>query len=113
MIAHVRPQGLQDWFTKNTTGQLPLLLDVRELWELQTASVQEQNFELLTIPMAAIPQRLAGLDPARPVACLCHHGARSMQAAVFLKHHGFEHVANVTGGIDAWSIEHDSAVPRY
>ena len=48
-----------------------------------------------------------------PIACLCHHGARSLRVASFLQHHGFEHLANITGGIDAWSHESDPAVPRY
>lgn len=113
MIAHVHPQGLQDWFTQTAPGQVPLVLDVREPWELQTASIVAQGFELLAIPMGSVPQQLAALAPARPVACLCHHGARSLRVAAFLENHGFEHVANITGGIDAWSLERDCTVPRY
>ena len=81
--------------------------------ELRAASVRPEGFDLLAIPMNEIPARIAELDPARPLAVLCHHGARSMQVASFLKHHGFEHVANVAGGIDAWSVEVDASVPRY
>jgi rhodanese-related sulfurtransferase len=44
---------------------------------------------------------------------LCHHGGRSMQVAMFLAQHGFERVANVAGGIDAWSRDVDPSVPRY
>ena len=63
--------------------------------------------------MGELPARLAELDASRPVACLCHHGARSLRVAAFLAHNGFGQVANITGGIDAWSHEHDPAVPRY
>ena len=70
-------------------------------------------FDLLTIPMGVIPPRLNELNPAQPVACLCHHGARSMQVASFLTARGFEHVANIAGGINAWSAELDSSVPVY
>eukprot|EP01038_Epipyxis_sp_PR26KG_P001821 gene1821-biopygen1315 len=63
--------------------------------------------------MGELPARLAELEPARqaqrPIACLCHHGARSLRVASFLQHHGFEHLANITGGIDAWSHESDPA----
>ena len=71
------------------------------------------GFTLLTIPMGTIPARLDELDPAQPIACLCHHGGRSMQVASFLQARGYAHVANIAGGIDAWSIERDPQVPRY
>lgn len=111
MIAHVRPAQLTEWLAQ--AHGAPLVLDVREPWELQTASVRAEGFELLAIPMGELPARLDTLDKDRPIACLCHHGARSLRVAAFLEHHGFEQVANVTGGIDAWSHERDPAVPRY
>jgi rhodanese-related sulfurtransferase len=114
MIDHVRPAQLSAWFASAAEGsQPPLVLDVREPWELQTASVRADGFELVSIPMGELPQRLAELDPARPVACLCHHGARSLRVAAFLEHNGFERLANITGGIDLWSAEMDPQVPRY
>ena len=114
MIAHIRPAQLAEWIaTSASDGLRPLVLDVRESWEVQTASVAPTDFELAVIPMGEIPARLAELDPARPTACLCHHGMRSLRVAGFLEHQGFENVANLTGGIDAWSTELDPAVPRY
>ena len=111
MIDQVRPSDLDAWLAAQ--GGAGVLRDVREAPELRAASVAPQGFELLAIPMNEIPGRLADLDPARPVACLCHHGSRSMRVAMFLAHNGFGHVANVAGGIDAWSLERDPAVPRY
>lgn len=113
MVAHIRPQELAAWFTETAPGQQPLVLDVREPWELQTASVTPEGFELLAVPMGSVPQQLATLDPERAVACLCHHGMRSLRVAGFLAHQGFDQVANITGGIEAWSHERDPAVPRY
>ncbi|WP_311220808.1 MULTISPECIES: rhodanese-like domain-containing protein [unclassified Acidovorax] len=113
MIDHVRPAQLPAWFAAAPDGGRPLVLDVREPWELQTASVVPEGFELATIPMGLLPDRLAELDATRSVACLCHHGARSLRVAAFLEHHGFDRVANISGGIDAWSQERDTAVPRY
>mgnify|MGYP002133566587 CR=1 FL=1 len=72
-------EKLRDW-----EPDQPVVLDVREPAELQTASVQPDGFTLLTIPMGAVPARLSELDPRQPVACLCHHGGRSMQVASFL-----------------------------
>ncbi|MBS0508767.1 MAG: sulfurtransferase [Proteobacteria bacterium] len=112
MIDHVRPAQLADWLLGHA-AESPLVLDVREPWELQTASVAPQGFELVAIPMGQLPGRLRELDPGRPTACLCHHGMRSLRVAAFLVQSGFEQVANITGGIDAWSHERDPAVPHY
>ena len=90
-----------------------MVLDVREPGELAVASIKANGFNLLTIPMGVIPLRLAELDPEQPIACLCHHGGRSMQVASFLKAQGFAHVANIAGGINAWSAEVDPSVARY
>ncbi|CAN5887894.1 rhodanese-like domain-containing protein [soil metagenome] len=112
MIDQVRPSDLAAWFAQNAAAQ-PVLLDVREPWELQTANVAPQGFTLLAIPMNEVPARLAELDEGQRIACLCHHGARSQRVAAFLSQNGFAEVANVAGGIDAWSAQHDAAVPRY
>jgi rhodanese-related sulfurtransferase len=110
MIDQVRPSDLDAWLAGHGGG---VVLDVREQPELRAASVRPQGFELVTIPMNELPGRLAELDPGKPVACLCHHGARSMRVAMFLAHNGFGTVANIAGGIDAWSQERDPSVPRY
>ena len=117
MIDHVRPAQLSAWFAAAPEGSQPLVLDVREPWELQTASVRADGFELVAIPMGELPARLAELEPARqaqrPIACLCHHGGRSQRVALFLAQQGFGKVANIAGGIDAWSCEIDASTPRY
>lgn len=87
----------------------PLLLDVREALELAAAALPGAQH----VPMAQVPRALGALDPARPVVCVCHHGVRSAHVAMFLAHHGFAEVYNLTGGIDAWSREVDPAVPVY
>jgi len=113
MIEHIHPGDLSDWIeTMKAHGQ-PLVLDVREPYELERASIKAGNFELVHIPMGVIPPRLNELDPSRPVACMCHHGGRSMQVAHFLVNRGFKHVANISGGINAWSMQVDPSVPRY
>lgn len=113
MIAQVRPKDLAQWLRDARTHGEPMVLDVREPHELQTASVTADGFTLRAIPMGTIPPRLAELDPQQPIACLCHHGARSMQVAHFLQSHGFEHVVNIAGGIHAWSDELDPSIARY
>lgn len=90
-------------------GERPVLLDVREPWELATARLPGS----LDIPMGQIPARLDELPPDRPLIVMCHHGMRSLQVVMFLKHQGFESVSNLAGGIDAWSREVDPSIPTY
>ena len=85
------------------------LLDVREPHEFQHAHIANS----VLIPLNQIPQRLAELDPKQDIVVICHHGMRSQQAANYLERSGFNTVANLKGGIDAWSCEVDSSVARY
>ena len=114
MITQVRPKDLNTWLESVRAFGAPVVIDVREPAELRTASIQaSDSFTLLAMPMGTIPARLAELDPQTPVACLCHHGGRSMQVASFLHGRGFAHVANIAGGIHAWADEVDPSIPRY
>ena len=113
MITQLRPSDIPSWLESLPAESQPVVLDVREPFELQLASIRPQGFTLVSIPMGLVPVRLAELDPQRPVACLCHHGGRSMQVAGFLSNRGFSSVANIAGGIHAWSAEVDPGVPTY
>ena len=42
------------------------------------------------------------LDPARRVIVYCNSGARGALAALSMQEMGYEHVANLDGGITAW-----------
>jgi rhodanese-related sulfurtransferase len=110
-MQNITPAQLSDWASQHTERQ-PVLLDVREGWECQTASVSPTFLELVHMPMQSIPARLDELDTTRPIACLCHHGGRSMQVAAFLAQHGYE-VINVAGGIHAWATQVDPSIPVY
>lgn len=48
-----------------------------------------------------------------PIITICHHGVRSLDAAVYLRHQGFTDVRSMSGGIDVWSQTIDATVPRY
>jgi rhodanese-related sulfurtransferase len=87
----------------------PLLLDIREDWELVIASLDG----VIHIPMSQVPDRLSELATDREIAVVCHHGGRSYQVVAFLKQSGFARVLNLTGGIDAWSRDVDSTIPEY
>lgn len=85
------------------------LLDVREPWEVQTASIPEAT----RIPMGEIAARVGELDAARTTVVMCHKGGRSARVAGFLEQHGFRDVVNLEGGIDGWAAQVDPDIPRY
>jgi rhodanese-related sulfurtransferase len=90
-------------------GDRPFILDVREPEEVALAAFPHA----MNIPMGDIPSRLTELDPDRETIVVCHHGIRSAQVAIYLARMGFERAINLAGGIDAWSVAADPAVPRY
>jgi rhodanese-related sulfurtransferase len=87
----------------------PLLLDVREPWEAQICRIDGSEL----VPMRMLPDRLPDMDTQRPVVCICHHGGRSAHVTMFLARQGFDDVYNLTGGVDAWARQVDSAMPTY
>ena len=90
-------------------GEAFTLLDVREPGELAICRLDGAAH----IPMGVLPVRAHELDSARPVVVFCHHGVRSLLAARWLRANGFPTVMDLEGGIEAWSRDVDSSVPRY
>jgi rhodanese-related sulfurtransferase len=86
------------------------LLDVREPWEIATSSISGT----VNIPMGELPARANNeLDPEAEIVVICHHGARSLNVTAWLRQQGFERAQSMAGGIEQWSREIDSAIPRY
>jgi len=93
-----------------TAPNPPLLLDVREPWEHATAHITPSTL----IPMNEVPARaFKELDEDQHLLVLCHHGARSLSVAAWLRNQGFDKAQSVAGGIDAWSRQIDPNIPRY
>jgi rhodanese-related sulfurtransferase len=89
----------------------PLLVDVREQHEWDFCHVAGS----VLVPLSRFPEKSAESLPEKdaPLLMLCHHGVRSAHAAAYLRQNGYTDVTNVAGGIDAWSLDVDPAVPRY
>jgi len=98
---------LADWLA-DTAREQPLVLDVREPWEIEKASIPG----ITAIPMREIPARAGELPREREIVAVCHHGGRSMQVAMFLEQQGYK-LHNLSGGMDAWALQIDPSVPRY
>jgi rhodanese-related sulfurtransferase len=106
MVISLSAQRLRE---RLDAGEALTVLDVREPEEIAIARFGGA----LEIPMQDIPARVDELDPSAEIVVVCHHGVRSAHVAMFLVDQGFSRVVNLTGGIDAWSLEVDRSVPRY
>jgi len=84
-------------------------LDVREYDEVEIARIDG----VPVIPLGELPQRFTELNPNQIIYIHCKMGGRSLKAVDFLKQQGFKYCKSVAGGINAWSDEIDSTVPRY
>ena len=105
----VREISVNELSAARSRGEKPLVLDVREDWELQLASIPD----VVHVPMSQLPSRLTEFERETPIIVMCHAGGRSLRVAHFLAEQGFTNVANLTGGISAWSLSVDATVPRY
>ena len=107
-ISQIQPRQLLAWLD-DKSQPAPVLLDVREPWEVQICSIENS----LAIPMNTIADRCAALNPDAETVLICHHGARSMQVALFLERGGFNKLHNLSGGVDAWARQIDPAMSTY
>lgn len=84
------------------------LVDLRTREEYDAVHIEGSTFftqELM--------RELPGWDRETLVIFLDHRGARSLDAATYFVGHEVQNVRAMRGGIDAWSCEVDSNLPRY
>ena len=86
-----------------------LILDVRDLWEFETARIPDSV--LLTESNFSAMLELAKQQEL--VVVVCHHGQRSLNACLYLRDNGFPNARSLKGGTDIYSLHCDPAVPRY
>jgi len=85
------------------------LLDVRSPEEYRIASVAGS----VLIDQALAQEIMQTWSKDTPIVTICHHGVRSLDAAAYLRGHGFVNTKSMRGGIDAWAEQIDSSTPRY
>jgi len=94
-----------------------ILLDVRELHELEYAKIEDKRLEVT--PMSrmgnegteALSESAQSQDAT--IYVLCHHGVRSAQVTGWLSSQGWKNVFSVKGGIDAYARAVDDEVGFY
>lgn len=90
-------------------GEKLVLVDVRHPWEHEICRIEGAEL----IPLNVLGEHVVRLESACEVVLYCHHGIRSLDAAVWLRGQGVEGARSMAGGIDRWSQEIDPGVPRY
>ena len=100
--------SVKDLKKRMDAGENLFILDVREPFEYQIANIGGK-----LIPQGEVPQRLAEIDRDREIIVQCKSGGRSQRIAELLKQSGYPKVANLSGGILAWSDQIDPSVPKY
>src|SRR4051812_6605585 len=105
----IREISVQELKAQRDRSEKPLVLDVREEWELQLAHIPD----VVHVPMSQVPARVSEFEREQQIIVMCHAGGRSMRVAHYLANQGFTNVANLTGGISAWSQSVDATVPQY
>ena len=97
-------------------GERIVLLDCREPFERELARIENVGESAsLFVPMNDTPTKLPELVPLRHenLVIYCHGGFRSYHVAQWLSTQGFLRAQSLAGGIDDWSCQIDSTVPRY
>lgn len=91
-------------------GREVQLIDVREPHEYAIARLPGGRL----IPLGALVERMAELNPQREAVIFCRSGGRSARAIALLREAGYRGpLVNLKGGTLAWSAEIDPSVPRY
>lgn len=108
MVGRLSAAELAAW-RADAGRDAPVLVDVREPWELERCRIDDSR----SIPLRELPAQAADLPRDRDLVLVCHHGGRSAQAATWLARNGFARVHNLEGGVDAWALTVDPGMRRY
>ena len=85
------------------------LLDVRTTGEYAIAHIEGG----VLVDQAMVDEILGSWPKDSEIVTMCHHGIRSLDAAMFLRGQGFQNVRSMRGGIELWTATVDPKVPRY
>jgi sulfur-carrier protein adenylyltransferase/sulfurtransferase len=98
----------QEFFRLKNKGEQFELIDVRTKEEYAITNIGGK-----LIPLDELKQRHMEITQGAKLILLCHHGKRSLIACLILEKLGYKDLSNLSGGIDAYSLEVDSNILRY
>ena len=113
-IPYITVQTLNDKI--NSEHQF-IILDIREQWEIEKASITDDR--VIILPMSKLAQ--AGLNAIPEgvkninydIIIICHHGIRSAQVTNWLMKQGWNNVYSLHGGLNAYAHEVDQSIGYY
>jgi rhodanese-related sulfurtransferase len=113
-------EGIRDMFdaqidVQNASTMLKsiddvLVVDVREAWEFEICRLSEKAILLNEKTMPLVFEKG---QSAKHVIVYCHHGVRSLNAALYLRQNGLPQAVSLKGGIDKFAQSVDPTIPRY
>ena len=101
--------GVRELAKERQGGKAVFLLDVREGFEFEICRIPGS----VLIPLGQLPSRLREVPAAAEVVTVCHTGQRSLAAARLLRDAGVSRARSLRGGVEAWALSVDLAMPRY
>jgi rhodanese-related sulfurtransferase len=108
LIAEIAPRELAAW-RADAARDAPLVVDVREPWEFARCCLPGSRL----LPLQTVPANADSLPRDQDLVLVCHHGGRSLRAALWLAQHGYTRLHNLAGGVDRWALDVDPSMPRY
>src|SRR5205085_10608174 len=118
VMAHIRTSHDADLKVEDAGGEIAELMkgngglkgvDIRTREEHEAAKIEGT----VLFSQELMQEMLGRWKREEPLVIVDHQGKKSMDAAAYFAGHGFQNVRALRGGIDAWSQEVDSKVPRY
>ena len=89
----------------------PVVIDVREPWEFEICAIPGACLW----PLASLSSHIDDLQDLedKDVVTVCHHGVRSLKAALWLRSQGVKTARSLRGGIDQWARTVDFSMQVY
>ena len=109
--------SIQEVDRKLQTGEKFILLDVREIFELEKAKINHPN--LLIIPFSRLTKEKLNALPAgtlqknEEIVVICHHGVRSALVTAWLRQQGWNRVFSMDSGLAAYARKINLAIGTY
>jgi len=109
--------SVQELAQKLEAGEKFTIIDVREPWELEVASIKDER--VVPVPMSrvsaegqdAFPE--AARDFQAEYVVMCHHGVRSANVTAWMRQNGWQNAVSLAGGIGEYAEEIDPSVGVY
>jgi rhodanese-related sulfurtransferase len=118
VIQHIKASHQQEQDLQVSAAELSkMLAQTPPARLIDVRGPEEQEIAKIAGALSASQELVQEIKESWPkdtvIVVYCHKGMRSLDAASYLIGHGFTNVRSLTGGVDAWAQEVDTALARY